>query len=92
MVNSRLGWNVNRRLKWGGLKLIRWLKWQNANLQDWNERWNLGDEFCILAFFFFLLQTFRGLLKINFTTVHLWCGGHSTSISACGVWGARVGI
>ena len=23
------------------------------------------------------------------TTVHLWCCGHSTSISVCGVWGAR---
>ena len=23
------------------------------------------------------------------TTVHPWCCGHSTSISVCGVWGAR---
>ena len=26
------------------------------------------------------------------TTVHPWCGVHSTSINYCGVWGARVGI
>ena len=26
------------------------------------------------------------------TTVHPWCSDHSTSISACEVWGARVGV
>ena len=26
------------------------------------------------------------------TTVHPWCDGYSTSISACRVWGARVEI
>ena len=25
-------------------------------------------------------------------TVHTWCDGHSTSINACGVWGAKVGV
>ena len=25
-------------------------------------------------------------------TAHLWCDSHSTSISTCGVWGARAGI
>ena len=49
MDNDRLGWNVNGRLKWEGLKL-RWLKWQNTNLQVWNEKWwNLEGDFCILA-------------------------------------------
>ena len=26
------------------------------------------------------------------TTAHPWCDGHSTSISACGVWGVRAGV
>ena len=26
------------------------------------------------------------------TTAHPWCGGHSTSINTCGVWGARIGV
>ena len=24
--------------------------------------------------------------------MHFWCGGHSISISACGIWMARVGV
>ena len=40
---------VNEELNWGDLKL-RELKWQNTNLEDWNEKWwNLEGEFCILA-------------------------------------------
>ena len=35
----------------------------------------------------------HGTIKqIKITTAHLWCDGHSTSISAYGVWGARVGV
>ena len=26
------------------------------------------------------------------TTAHPWCDGHSKSISACGVWGAKAGV
>ena len=26
------------------------------------------------------------------TNAHPWCNGHTTSISACGVWGARAGF
>ena len=26
------------------------------------------------------------------TTAHPWCGGYSTSLDACGVWGARAGV
>ena len=26
------------------------------------------------------------------TTVHSWCDGHSTSISAYGVWEVRIGV
>ena len=40
---------VNRGLNWEDLKL-KGLKWQNANLKNWNEKWwNLEGEFCILA-------------------------------------------
>ena len=35
-----------------------------------------------IIFFFFL----------NVTTTHPWCDGHSTGISAYGVWGVRVRI
>ena len=28
----------------------------------------------------------------NSTTAHLWCDGHSISINACGMWGARAGV
>jgi len=27
-----------------------------------------------------------------FTIAHSWCDGHSTSISACGVWGTRAKV
>ena len=48
-VNGKYGWWVNRRLNWEMSKL-RGLKWQNANLEDWNEKWwNLEGEFYILA-------------------------------------------
>ena len=30
-------------------------------------------------------------IHIN-TTIHPYCDGHFTSISACGVWGVRAGI
>ena len=30
--------------------------------------------------------------NVGGTIVHPWCGGHSTSINACGVWGVRVGV
>ena len=26
------------------------------------------------------------------TPAHPWCDGHSTDISACGVWGVRAGV
>ena len=29
------------------------------------------------------------LIIYNFIIAHLWCGGHSTSISACRVWRVR---
>ena len=29
---------------------------------------------------------------MDVTTAHPWCDGHSTSISACGVWGVRAGV
>ena len=33
------------------------------------------------------------VLKLLFvTTTRFWCGGHSTSINACKVWGARAGV
>ena len=48
-VNGKYGWWVNKRLNWEMSKL-RGLKWQNANLEDWNEKWwNLEGEFYILA-------------------------------------------
>ena len=51
---------MDGRLNWEGLKL-RGLKRQNANLEDWNDiRWNLKDEFCILAFFFFFFLIIEG--------------------------------
>ena len=28
----------------------------------------------------------------DITTVHLWCDGHSTSVSVCGVWGIRTEV
>ena len=28
----------------------------------------------------------------SITTTYPWCGGHSTSISASGVWGGRAGV
>ena len=31
----------------------------------------------------------RGFKIMKWTTVHLWHDSHSTSISICGVWGAR---
>ena len=35
-----------------------------------------------------------GLVKVEtqMTAAYPWCDGHSTSINACGVWGARVGF
>ena len=34
----------------------------------------------------------KGMKRNGTTTAHPWCDGHSTSISACGVWGVRAGI
>ena len=31
-------------------------------------------------------------LSYNVTTMQLWCSGHSTSISAYGVWEAKAGV
>ena len=31
------------------------------------------------------------IVSLN-TTAHPWCGGHSTSISACGIWGVRAKV
>ena len=39
--------------------------------------------FSFSFFLLFLLSQFYSLI----TTAHLWCGSHSISISACGVWG-----
>ena len=39
-----------------------------------------------------LLTWVHHLIIYNSTTAYPWCGGHSTSISACRIWGARVGI
>ena len=48
-VYGNIGHIINRWLNWELLK-FRGLKWQNTNLEDWNEkRWNLECEFCILA-------------------------------------------
>ena len=48
-LNGRYGCSVNRKLNWENLKLKE-LKWQSANLKNWNEKlWNLNGEFCILA-------------------------------------------
>ena len=30
--------------------------------------------------------------RTKITTAYPWCDGHFTSISACGVWGTRVGV
>ena len=30
--------------------------------------------------------------KLTNFAAHLWCDGHSTSISACEVWGVRAGV
>ena len=33
------------------------------------------------------------VLKLLFVTnARLWCGGHSSSINACEVWGVRAGV
>ena len=49
-INGSDGQNINGRLNWERLKLRR-LKWQNTNLEDWNEKWwNLKVEFCILTY------------------------------------------
>ena len=53
----------------------------------------LKDVKFILAHIFIVLYKCHILLTMfQITTAHLWCDGHSTSISACGVWEARTRV
>ena len=35
---------------------------------------------------------YKGSNLTTLTTVHPWCGGHSTSINVCEAWGVRAGV
>ena len=49
-------------------------------------------DFCEFLAIFLTLDQFIETNVNAFTTMHPWCGGHFTSISDCGVWGARDGV
>ena len=49
-------------------------------------------KFILVHIFIALYKCHILLTMLQITTAHLWCDGHSTSISACGVCEARVTV
>ena len=54
-----------------------------------------------VGYIYIYIQFFTKCLEIlatrpiglrNNTTAHLWCGGHSTNINTCRMWGVRAEI
>ena len=46
----------------------------------------------IIKWYIILLSQNTSGVRLKSTTMHLWHDNHSINISACGVWGAGVGI
>ena len=49
-------------------------------------------KFILVHIFIALYKCHILLTMFQITTAHPWCDGHSTSISAYGMWGARVRV
>ena len=62
------------------------MKWLNRSVTIVN------PMLYLLNIYRYRFLCFLDILKLNGTIAHHWCSGRSTSISACGVWGVRVGI
>ena len=49
-------------------------------------------KFILVHIFIALYKCHILLIMFQITIAHLWCDGHSTNISACGVWEARTRV